>query len=62
MSNNTDRNGGETPEVSEKAARRQFTAEYKARILAEADRCTGPGEIAETRMRMANEQPSPATL
>ncbi len=33
------------PEVKEKASRRRFTAEYKARILEEADRCTKPGEL-----------------
>ena len=33
------------PEVPAKAQRRQFSAEYKQRILAEADRCTKPGEI-----------------
>jgi transposase-like protein len=33
------------PELVELAKRRKFTAEYKARILAEADGCTGPGEI-----------------
>jgi transposase-like protein len=32
-------------EVSTKAQRRQFTAEYKRRVLAEADACTRPGEI-----------------
>ncbi len=32
-------------EVCPKAKRRTFTAEYKARILAEADACTKPGEI-----------------
>lgn len=32
-------------EVLAKAARRRFTAEYKRRILQEADRCTRPGEI-----------------
>jgi transposase-like protein len=32
-------------EVSEKAKRRGFTAEYKKRILAEVDGCTQPGEI-----------------
>jgi transposase-like protein len=32
------------PEVSAKPARRQFTAEYKRRILKEADAC-GPGGI-----------------
>ena len=35
---------GET-EVVAKARRRRFTAEYKRRILREADRCTHPGEI-----------------
>ena len=33
------------PEVSEKARRRSYTAEYKLAILEEADACTGPGEI-----------------
>lgn len=33
------------PEVLEKAKRRQFSAEYKQRILEEADRCTKPGEL-----------------
>lgn len=32
-------------EVRPKAKRRTFTAEYKARILAEADTCTKPGEV-----------------
>jgi len=32
-------------EVVAKAARRRFTAEYKRRIVREADRCTKPGEI-----------------
>jgi len=31
-------------EVSAKATRRRFTAEYKRRILKEADSCTQPGE------------------
>ena len=35
---------GET-EVVTKAQRRRFTAEYKRRIVREADRCTHPGEI-----------------
>ena len=35
---------GET-EVVAKARRRRFTAEYKRRIVREADRCTHPGEI-----------------
>jgi transposase len=33
------------PEVRPKAQRRQFTAEYKARILSEADACHIPGQI-----------------
>jgi hypothetical protein len=32
-------------EVTAKARRRQFTAEYKRKILVEADGCTKPGEI-----------------
>ncbi len=32
-------------EVEAKAERRRFTAEYKRRIVREADRCTKPGEI-----------------
>jgi transposase len=35
------------PELVEQAKRRSFTAEYKARILAEADACTQPGEVGE---------------
>jgi len=33
------------PEVTEKAKRRQFSPEYRLRILKEADACKGPGEI-----------------
>ena len=33
------------PEVSEQARRRRFTAEYKQRILQEADRCRQFGEL-----------------
>jgi transposase-like protein len=32
-------------EVEAKAQRRRFTAEYKRRIVREADRCRKPGEI-----------------
>jgi len=32
-------------EVSPKATRRTYTAEYKRKILAEVDACTKPGEI-----------------
>ncbi len=38
------RPGGET-EVLPRAQRRRFPAEYKRRILQEADRCTQPGEV-----------------
>ena len=33
------------PEVPEKARRRRFSAEYKMRILEEADACSEPGEV-----------------
>jgi transposase-like protein len=33
------------PEVLETKPRRKFTAKYKLRILAEADRCSQPGEL-----------------
>ena len=33
------------PEVSEQAKRRRFTAEYKLRILREADACKGDGDV-----------------
>ena len=33
------------PEVSAKAQRRKFTAEYKLRIVREAERCKQPGEV-----------------
>src|SRR5919197_6685187 len=39
------------PELVEQARRRTFTAEYKARILAEADACTRPGEVGELLRR-----------
>jgi transposase-like protein len=35
----------------EQARRRSFTAEYKARILAEVDACTRPGEVGELLRR-----------
>ena len=34
------------PEVPEKAKRRQFSAQYKLRVLEEADACREPGQIA----------------
>jgi transposase len=43
---NRDKMGQEPdPQVVPKAERRQFSAEYKLRILAEADRCTERGEV-----------------
>jgi transposase-like protein len=33
------------PAVLEKPVRRRFTAEYKLRILQEADRCSAPGQL-----------------
>jgi transposase len=39
------------PELVEQAKRRNFTAEYKARILAEADACMRPGEVGELLRR-----------
>jgi transposase-like protein len=39
------------PELVERARRRSFTAEYKARILAEADGCIRPGEVGELLRR-----------
>jgi len=33
------------PEVVPGASRRQFTSEYKLRVLAEADRCQEPGQL-----------------
>ena len=43
--------GVPNPELVEQAKRRAFTAEYKARILAEADACTRPGEVGELLRR-----------
>jgi transposase len=39
------------PEVVAKPKRRQFTAEYRLRILEEADRCTGSGEVGQVLRR-----------
>ena len=39
------RSKGPDPEVPESARRRRFTAEYKIRILREADACKGDGDI-----------------
>ena len=43
MSNGTKSNGRPGPEVNEKPVRRQFKAEYKIRIIGEADGCTAKG-------------------
>ena len=51
MSKDTEREAQDSPEVSEKASRRRFTAEYKARILDEADRCIEPGQVGELLRR-----------
>jgi transposase len=45
------REGVPGPELVEQAKRRSFTAEYKARILAEADACDRPGEVGELLRR-----------
>jgi transposase len=45
------REGVPDPELVEQAKRRSFTAEYKARILAEADACVRPGEVGELLRR-----------
>ena len=39
------------PAFLEKPTRRRFTAEYKLRILHEADRCTAPGQLGELLRR-----------
>jgi transposase-like protein len=51
MSNDTEGNGRPAPEVNEKPIRRQFTAEYKMRILEEADGCTDKGQVGELLRR-----------
>jgi len=39
------------PEVVAKPTRRQFTAEYRLRIIEEAQRCTRPGEVGRLLRR-----------
>jgi len=39
------------PEVVVKPTRRRFPAEYRLRILEEADRCTRPGEVGRLLRR-----------
>ena len=45
--------GPPNPEVLETPVRRSFTAEYKLRILQEADQCTGPGQLGALLRREA---------
>ena len=42
---------GPDPEVVAKPKRRQFSAQYRLRILEEADRCTRPGEVGRLLRR-----------
>jgi len=55
MSDRTEENSkkpdAEVPEVPERASRQRFDAEYKLRILEEADRCTEPGQLGELLRR-----------
>jgi transposase len=51
MSEDKERESQDSPEVVEKASRRRFTAEYKARILDEVDRCTESGQVGELLRR-----------
>ena len=51
MSKDKERRVQNSPEVIEKASRRRFATEYKARILDEADRCTEPGQVGELLRR-----------
>jgi len=44
-------NGTPDPEVVEKPKRRTYTAQYKLRILREADACTEPGQIGALARR-----------
>jgi transposase-like protein len=37
--------GRPDPQVTQRAARRRFTAAYKLRLLAEADACNKPGDL-----------------
>ena len=39
------------PQVVAKPTRRRFTAEYRLRVLEEADRCTEPGQIGRLLRR-----------
>ena len=47
------------PEVVAKPTRRQFTAQYRLRILEEAERCTQPGEGGSSSRPATNRASSP---
>ena len=51
MLNGMESNGRPASEVSERPVRRQFTAEYKMRIVEEADGCTEKGQVGELLRR-----------
>jgi transposase-like protein len=51
MSEAEKREPKKSPEVTEKATRRRFSLAYKDKILAEADQCTGSGELGELLRR-----------
>ena len=51
MSKDAEQDGQVSPEVTEKAVRRRFTAEYKERILDEVERCTEPGQVGQLLRR-----------
>jgi transposase len=51
MSNDTENAGRPVPEVLEKPERRRFTAEYKMRIIEEANACTDKGQVGELLRR-----------
>ncbi len=44
-------NAAPNSEVVAKPKRRRFTAEYRLRMLEEADRCSGPGEVGQLLRR-----------
>ena len=54
----TDKDGPEMypTEVPEKAQRRRFDAEYRLRIVEEADKCTKFGEVGELLRRGVNQR------
>ena len=45
MTESANKNVEKNPEVTQRAARRRFTAEYKRRIAVEAESCQQPGEV-----------------